>query len=167
MKKIFVIILLFLFSGSEAQAQSKEQVYAGIILHIMKYVEWPTYGPEMTVGIVNDPLLTKVLQNVCAGKKIHFKMVDIQKLEDLTAPRTEDVIFFPKKALETLNTDIVDQAIKKGILVITEQKDDPNVSSAINFVEIGGDLQIELYETYIDRCGLKVSEQLKRLAVIK
>ena len=159
-------MMLFLFVSKTSISQSKQQLYAGFILHIMKYVEWPEYGDNMTVGVVNDPELVRALQMASKGKKIHYKNVAVQKLDDVSNIQSVDVLYISKKAHRDL-PGMTQKAIAQKILVITENKSKEMSGIAINFFEENGRMRFELYESTISRIGIKVSEQLRKLAVLK
>ncbi len=163
-----LIVLILLISLKSAFSQSKEQVYAGIIFHIMKYVEWPnqTGLSEMSVGVLNDNQLTAALNKVAEGKRIVFKNIEIVKFADLANLKNTNVLFLPKKMTSSLG-DIVKHVNTKEILVISEKKTDTQVGAAINFVEEQGKMRFELYLNILAQTDLKVSEQLKRYAIIK
>lgn len=147
-------------------AQSQEQVYAGVILHIMKYVEWPAYEQSMTVGIVNNPSLVKALQRASSGKQVHYKNVDVKTVGDLSNMKNVDVLFFPKKALRSLSTEVVRKA-GQHVLVITDQSTHVGKEVSINFVQMDGSLKFELYADALAQQKLKVSSQLKKYAIEK
>ena len=55
----------------------------------------------------------------------------------------------------------------KNILVTSEKKKESQVGSTINFVEVQGKLKFELYLDMLGKSDLKVSEQLRRYAILK
>ncbi len=167
LKIIILLVFGFFMMKNSAQAQSKEQVYAGIILHIMKYVEWPEYESQMTVGVVNNQQLVKALQKASSGKKVHYKNVTITTVSDLKMDLNADVLFFSKSALSKLSPNIVEEAKKNDILVISEEAPESQSGQGINFTQKGGSLKLELFMATMNTVGLKVSEQLKKIATIK
>ncbi len=149
-----------------AHAQSKEQVYAGIILHIMKYVEWPEYESQMTVGVVNNQQLVRALQKASSGKKVHYKNVSITTVSDVKMDLNADVLFFSKSALSKLSPAIVDEVRKNEILVIGEDAPKTQSGLGINFTQKGGSLKLELFISTMTTIGFKVSDQLKKIATV-
>jgi hypothetical protein len=141
-------------------------VYAGVILHIMKYVEWPAYNGKMTIGVVNSPLLVKALQKAAVGKKVHFKNVSVQKVDNLANLGAVDVLFFSRKVLKGITPETL-KSSSKGVLLITEKDKTVGAKVAINFVEKNGNLRFEIYNTALKNQGFKVSDQLKKLAILR
>lgn len=166
MLRISIIICGLLLFSQAAFSQDKEEVYAGIILHIMKYVEWPEYNDaNMIIGVVNNNDLTNALNDATQGKQVHFKDVAVTKYTDLSKLDCH-VLFVPKK----MSGDIDDVETCTGsehILVITEEKSSSTKGAAINFYEESGNLKFEIYQGQMAECGLKVSEQLTKYAVVK
>ena len=160
----FVVVLLF--SVHLGFSQSKEQVYAGVIFHIMKYVEWPEAGNTMTVGVLNDNQLTAALNKVAAGKKIVFKNIEVVKFSDLSKLKNTNVLFVPQKMTADLG-DIANRVDASEVLVISEKKKEDQDGASINFIEQSGKLRFEVYEEVFTRTDLKMSEQLKKFAIIK
>lgn len=166
MKRLIIIAFLFL-SCFHSFSQSKDQVYAGIIIHIMKYVEWKTNdNKSIKIGIVNDSKLVGALNKIVKGKNIHFKNVEVAKLEDISKIEGVDVLFLSKKS-SNLCSKVSSTACDQNILVITEMKASNLICPSINFIEEQGKLKFEIYTSVTDKCGLMVSEQLKKYAIIK
>lgn len=168
-KRIYLLaVLLLMVSLQSGFSQSKEQVYAGIIFHIMKYVEWPAQADlsTMSVGVLNDNQLTVALNKVAEGKRIVFKNLEIVKFSDLANLKNTNVLFIPKKMTADLS-NIMKNVNTKDILVISEKKSKGEEGAAINFVEMRGKLRFELYQKVLAATDLKISEQLKRYAILK
>ena len=132
----------------------------------MKYVEWPEYDEDMTIGVVNNPSLVKALQKASAGKRIHFKDVTVLKFDDLSSMTEVDVLFFSKRVLKSLSKETIGSAGDRA-LIITEGGLKRYQGVAVNFVQINGRLQFELYDQALASQGFKVSDQLKKLAILK
>ena len=169
LKKCSIYFLLMLLcSFQSAYSQSKEQVYAGIIFHIMKYVEWPNQGEagKMSVGVLNDNQLTAALNKVANGKRLVFKNLEIVKFADLATLKNTNVLFVPQKMTSSLG-DIMNNVSTKDILVISEKKMQDEKGASINFIEQQGKMRFEVYLDILAQTDLKMSEQLKRYAILK
>lgn len=165
-KRLFIGFVLTVVSLT-GFGQDKEEVYAGIILHIMKYVEWPDYDEaKMEIGVVNNSELTKALNTASAGKKVHFKDVQVTRFVDIALVTDVHVLFIPKKQT-TQVSDIVGKSEDDNILVITEDKSTSVSGASINFFEDAGSLKFEIYSSQLAECGLQVSEQLTKYAIVK
>lgn len=150
--------------ANQSKAQSREQVYAGLVLHIMKYIEWPSYPEaQMTVGIINDQQLVDRLNALAKGRKVHFRSVSVKKLKDASSLGDIDVLFVPARSIGML-PKVTAKAASDNILVIAEKRSGPVKGVAISFEENKGKLEMNLYEGEIERARFKVSEQLKRVA---
>ena len=64
-------------------------------------------------------------------------------------------------------SNIMKNVNTKDILVISEKKSKGEEGAAINFVEVQGKLRFELYQKVLAATDLKISEQLKRYAILK
>ena len=159
---VFILIAQYTF------CQSREQVYSGIILHIMKYMEWPSVSDSsaMVVGVVNDAPLTIALNKAAFEKKIHFKNVEIVKYSDIKNIKNCQVLFIPKKVSGKI-PELIAFSKKENVLIITEEKPSGVSGASINFVEVKGKLTFELYVSTVNSIGLKISEQLTKYAIVK
>jgi len=166
MQRLLFIFIFFVVSQT-AIAQSKAEVYAGVLLHVIKYIEW-TGSPTniINIGIVNDPKLVDALNTIVKKKNIQFKNIGVTKLTGVDSTEGLSVLFLAKKNAH-LCTRINSFACSKKILVITEMKAKELLCPSINFFEDQGKLKFEIYTSVIDKCGLLVSDQLKRFAVLK
>ena len=163
----YILPFVLLLSFGNGFSQSKEQVYAGIILHIMKYVEWPSDKAKvMTVGVVNDAQLTAALNKASAGRKVHFKDIRIIKYSGVGNLNGCHILFLPRKSIGLIE-EIRTSATLKSIMIITEKKPAGTTGVCINFVELQGKLRFELYRATVKSTGLKVSEQLTKFAIVK
>ncbi len=166
MFRYFLIFFLF-FISQKANSQSKDQVYAGIILHIIKYVEWGESKNKLVkIGVVNDAKLVQSLNKILLGKNLQFKNIEVNKLDDVNSIDDISVLFLEKKSAK-LCSKISNLASDKNILVITEMKSPSVVCPSINFTEEQGKLKFEIYMAVAEKCGLMISEQLKKYAIIK
>jgi len=162
------MLVVFLFSIRFGYCQSKEQVYAGVIFHIMKYVEWPSQGAmnTMSVGVLNDNQLTVALNKVAEGKRVIFKNIEVVKFSDLANLKNTNILFVPQKMTADLG-EIINNVSTKEILVISEKKTKEQMGASINFIEEGGKMRFEVYVEVFAKTDLKMSEQLKKYAIIK
>lgn len=151
--------------GHSSSPQSQEQVDAGVILHIMKYVEWPAYKSQMTVGVVNNASLVRAVQKACFGKNIHFKNGQGSAFIYVAAGSKMDVLFFSKKVSKNISIERFRET--KGTLIVTEEYPKINSAVSVNFIQKNGSLQFELYNSALKNNGFKVSGQLKKLAFLK
>jgi len=134
----------------------------------MKYVEWPQQEqlPNITVGVLNDNQLTVALNKCAKGKRISFKDVKVLKFSELSMLKDCNVLFVPQKMTSNLK-EISSNISSKSILVISERKTTQQMGSTINFLEVKGKLKFELYLDMLSKTDLRISEQLKRYAILK
>lgn len=166
MYRNLIIYFLFLFT-KVVVSQNKDQVYAGVIMHIIKYVEWGNNESKLVkIGVVNDPGLVESLNKILKGKNLHFKNIQVNKLEDVNVIDDINVLFLEKRSTK-LCAKISNQACDKKILVITDMKASGVSCPSINFTEEQGKLKFEIYMSVVEKCGLMISEQLKKYAILK
>ncbi|MCU0359541.1 MAG: YfiR family protein [Bacteroidia bacterium] len=166
MQRLLFIFILTAIS-QKGIAQSKAEVYAGVLLHVVKYVEWTgSQNNVINIGIVNDPKLVDALNTIVKKKNIQFKNIGITQLNGVDTTGGLNVVFLAKKHTN-LCSKINSFACTKKILVITEMKAKEFVCPSINFFEDQGKLKFEIYTSVINKCGFLVSDQLKRFAVLK
>lgn len=135
------------------------------IYNFTKHVDWPeSGGSHLTIGIVNDPLLTEKLQQILKNKKIKDKLYEVQAIQSPEEAQKCQLIFIPAPQGYLLK-----QFIKwydtKAVLIVTEGFDMAAKGAAISIIENNGKLTFEVNEQSIYRSGLNVSKELIRLGV--
>ena len=163
MRKFFIFSLLFVSLSSSLYSQDRDQVYAGVIFHVIKYLAWPSYHKDyIKVGVVEDVRLTRMLNKVFKGKKVHFKALKAEDCMNFNDLSDYHVMFFSKKG-----ASLISKIVDNHVLTISELNEKMTANSVFNIIENKGKIELELYMKNLSKMNFQVSEQLKKIASIR
>ncbi len=166
MKKLKIIFVVLLFTGSFAKAQSNSMFKALFIYNFTKNIEWPvSYNPDnFVIGVFGNSEITEELDKISKKKKANNKTIVVQKFSSIDLVPQANIVFVPISKSGQLK-DILAKVKSKPILVITESPGLTQKGSCINFVLVKGDQKFEISKNNILSQGLKVSEELLLLGI--
>ncbi len=165
MKKVTLTIALILSVAISSFAQSQYKLYAGFIYHFTKYVQWPSGSGDFVVGYVGGADVAAGLQDIVGKTTASGRKIIIKKINTAAELSGVEVLFVSKTGSTQLAT-LKNIAQSNNTLIVSEGAGMGHKGSIINFVESGGKLIFELKESEATKHGLKVSGELKKLAVL-
>lgn len=164
---VVCFVMLFSFTSFQGSEDINEPtVKALFIYNFTKYVEWSKekYITRFVIGVYGSTPVINHLKQVCTGRKIKGKEIDVQLVSAIDEADKCDVLFIPK--CQNISMEKIKEAITdKEVLVITEENGMALKGSAINIVEVKDKFGFEINESAMKQTGLKASSQLLTLAV--
>lgn len=163
-KVVGVLSIVLLMLCSNLKGQQVEKFQTMYIFNISKYIEWPqsSIGNNYVIGVLSKKSkIIPELNKLASSKKLFNRTIQIEVYNSVSEIGTCNILFVPKS--EKVD-DIVDVALKKNILIITEKKGEIENGSAINFLLVNNKLYFEVDVKQINSCGLKMDNSLKTLA---
>ena len=167
-KSIIGILAIVLLSSATSLKPNDNYLYESIYIYqFTKYVEFDT-GKEvrpLVIGVLGNPKAADGLRKITDYANLHTKQFIVKHFASISEMDDCDILFLTR---DNTRKFLMVAAKLKGTstLFITE---DPKLSrrgSCINFIPEEGKLTFELSQKQIEQRGLKVSERLKRLAVL-
>lgn len=165
-----ILIATFLWisigTASFANTENPEsKIKTVFVFNFTKYIQWSNEGQEFIIGVVggDDETLT-AFRSMADQKSISSKKITIKEIDNTTDYASCNIIYIT----ESKSSKLVEVKSKnlKNILIVTEKAGMAEKGSGINFVKKDGKLRFELNEKEVEKCGLKVSSQLKGLAIL-
>ena len=137
------------------------------IYNFTKYVEWPAdyKTGDFVIGVLGKSQLNDYLEAMAKTKTVGSQPLKIKKYN---SPSTIDkchMLFIPVEQSDNLSS-VMTSLEGKPTLVITEKDGLGTKGSGINFVQVNGRWKFELNEAAVLAQNLKVSGELKRLAIL-
>lgn len=175
MKRKTACLLLFPFlllgySFDLIQTEVEEyEAKAAFMYNFTKFVEWEDNSLNNTttfnICILGDSPIVEPLNELAANKKINNKKINIMKYRDADEITTCHILFIPENtSSENIKRSI--QAVSvKNALIISEQKGDLDLGSAINFLIVNNKIKFEVNLNSLNRNNIKASSQLLKLAL--
>jgi hypothetical protein len=158
--------VVFLMSGIAGWAQSYK-MHSVFIFSFTRYVQWPeTYnGGDFEILVLGDSPIVEELKSMAQVKKVGDRTIKITKINSPAEIRKCNILFVPSGKSSQI-TEVLGKVTTQSILVVTEEPGLGAKGSNVNFITKDGKLAFELNQGAATKQGLKVSNELSRLAIL-
>lgn len=166
MKKTRLIALLLALSLLPAFAQNY-RMHSVFIYSFTRYVQWPdAYNQgDFEILVLGDSPILDELKAMAQAKKVGDRAIRVTRIASTAEIRKCNMLFVPVEKSDQI-VDVVNRVNTQSILIITEEKGLAAKGSDINFIVKDGKLAFELNQASVNKQGLKVSNELTRLAIL-
>lgn len=166
---ILMLIAGIQFSFTTAFAQSKDKVYAALLMNFARNVEWPrekTAG-DFIIGVVSHPSLASSLKSVAAQlKNIHDQPIVIKEFASASDAATCHILFISEGETRSSFSSLLTKLGATPTLLITEREGLAEKGSCINFLVIDEKLKFEVNMSSMEKRHLKPSADLVRFGIV-
>ncbi|MFN8437423.1 MAG: YfiR family protein [Cytophagales bacterium] len=164
--KIFLLSLLILTSKIDAQNQN--DIYAGLMFHFGKYVQWPAnmQSGDFVIGVQGNSPLKGKLETLAASKNINGRKIVIKKVASSSDLEGCHILFVPDNSIASI-AEYKSKIKANHVLLVTEGDGNLQKGSVFNFIEKDGKVRFEFSQSDADAHNLKVSSDLVKLAIVK
>lgn len=166
------MLLVVIITSSFIQIQKNEvEEYiakAAFIYNFTKFVEWESTTNASTsfvIGVVGDSPIYEALKDLAQNKKINNKKIEIVKYNSISDMNSCQILFVPESISPKTMKEFCMSPAAKNALVISEKKGSLENCSSINFLIIDNHIKFEISLTSLNKCNLKASSQLLKLAL--
>lgn len=166
MKKIGLIIIIFLISISVFSQNAKQKVM--FIYSFTKYISWPVGSNQgdFIIGIFGSPAISKELKIIAAKRKVGIRNIKVLDFSSLNSLQNCHIIYVAANKNADLSK-VIQKYKQQAVVVVADTPGAIQKGAAINFAFIGGKQKFELRKTNIEKNGLKVNSQLINLGIEK
>jgi YfiR/HmsC-like len=166
MKKTRSIALLVALSLAPAFAQNY-RMHSVFIYSFTRYVQWPdAYNQgDFEILVLGDSPILDELRAMAQAKKVGDRTIKVTKITSPAEIRKCNMLFVPMEKSDQID-NVIGKVNTQSILIVTEEKGLAAKGSDINFIVKDGKLAFELNQASMNRQGLKVSNELTRLAIL-
>ena len=166
MKKSHLLALLLVLSLLPAFAQNY-RMHSVFIYSFTRYVQWPAaYNQgDFEILVLGDSPILEELKAMAQAKKVGDRPIRVTKIASTAEIRKCNMLFVPVEKSDQI-VDVVNRVNTQSILIVTEEKGLAAKGSDINFIVKDGKLAFELNQASVNKQGLKVSNELTRLAIL-
>ena len=157
--------LILLPAHAQEGLRDERAVRAAYVFNLIKYVEWPSQGRELTIALIGDAETGGVMASMLDGRTSNGKNIHVvlspsdEALENcgvlyIAASRPEDIRY----ALERM----------KGRSVLTVGETDGFVRGGgmVALINTGDHIRIEVNLDAVQRAGIRISSRVLNLAII-
>ncbi len=160
MKRGLITLFTFFFVGGFCQEMSETKIQGLFLYHFTKYIEWPEKA-AITVGVIGDKAVYDEV-SLRFARNNAVNVVFYNKPEQAAPAELLYVGTLSSGDLEHLQARL-DRA---DVVYVSYRNGMAHKGSTINFVMKEGRMKFELNQQNIASSGVKVSSELKKLAIL-
>ncbi len=165
-----LMVIAFCLCHLPLQAQhsgNNYRVYAGLLYHFTKYVEWPSQRQQgdFVIGVYGDEEMLIAAQNLMKNRFISNQKISVKKITQEEDINSCHIIFVERNFSHKFKS-IQPKSQANHILIVTEGSNLAKKGAGINFVIQGDKLKFEMNKSAIESAGLKVSNELVKLSIL-
>lgn len=166
MKK-YVITLIFFSSIINSSLAQNYKMHTVFIFSFTRYIQWPAAynGGEFEIIVLGDSPIVDELKAMAQAKKVGDRSIKITRISSPEEIRKCNILFVPATQSSQIN-EVLTKVTTQSILVVTEEPGLGAKGSNVNFITRDGKLAFELNQGAATKQGLKVSNELSRLAIL-
>ncbi|MEM7549756.1 MAG: YfiR family protein [Bacteroidota bacterium] len=162
-----IFLFVFLFIISQLTYAQDYKFHSVFIYNFTRYIEWPdSYKvDDFVIGVLGKTQLMDQLDVMAKTRTVGNQKISIKRFNKPSDIGKCHMLFVPADKSSEL------EAIKESLnnsptLIITEQEGLGSEGSGINFIQVDGRWKFELNESAVVDHNLKVSSELKKLAIL-
>jgi preprotein translocase subunit Sec61beta len=147
------------------------QVKAAFIYNFAQFVEWPAAAfanedAPIVIATLGDDPFRGALDLVIQGKSIGKRSLVVRHFAAPEDVKNCHVLFVGAGSEDMLRT-VIAKDPARPVLTVGESLQFSNVGGVIRFYEEGNKLRFEIDPRVAEKCGLKISSKLLKLAKIR
>ena len=144
-----------------------QSVYANIIYHFTKYIDWPDSEKrgDFVIGVVGNTPLFDELKAAIATKTAGSQHIIVKKLT-ASMPSYDCQILFLSEGESWSLEKIAQRTEGAPVLLISEDKNAASRGACINFSIVSERLKLEINKNNIENRRLRIANELLRLGKI-
>ena len=162
----FLLALLLTLCVLPTVAQNYK-MHSVFVYSFTRYVIWPdayTTG-DFEITVLGDSPIIDELKTMAQTKKVGDRAIKITRISSPSEIKKCNILFV-SAGKTALIPEVMEKVNNQSILVISEESGAAQKGSNINFIVKDGKLAFELNQASVNRQGLKVSNELSRLAIL-
>jgi hypothetical protein len=142
-------------------------MHSVFIYSFTRYVQWPdAYNQgDFEILVLGDSPIIAELKALASAKKVGDRNIKVTKIKSPAEIKKCNMLFVPADHAAQI-TEVMDKVNSQSILIVTEEQGLGAKGSNINFIVKDGKLAFELNQATVTKQGLKVSNELTRLAIL-
>ena len=137
------------------------------IFSFTRYIQWPdNYNAgDFEILVMGDSPIVDELKSMAQAKKVGDRAIKVTRINAPSEIRKCNILFIPASKSGQI-TEVMGKVTSQSILVVTEEPGLGAKGSNVNFIIKDGKLAFELNQGAASKQGLKISNELSRLAIL-
>lgn len=159
-----IIFITFLVIPITSVAQ-EENIISLSIYNFTRYIDWPaTQSSEFIIDIIGHKSVYDKLKEMTQGRKIGTLNITLRYLESVNQITQSQILFVGFWQSKDL-AKAIEKVGYASTLIITEKEGLIDAGAGINFIIRNNVIKFEIKKANIVKYGLKVGDELERLAL--
>lgn len=166
MKRYLLVIVFLVFNTVGGIAQNYK-MHTVFIFSFTRYIQWPdNYNAgDFEILVMGDSPIVDELKSMAQAKKVGDRAIKVTRINAPSEIRKCNILFIPASKSGQI-TEVMGKVTSQSILVVTEEPGLGAKGSNVNFIIKDGKLAFELNQGAASKQGLKISNELSRLAIL-
>lgn len=161
--------LLFACSCASAASVSEQQLKSAFLYNFTKFVEWPpesfaSPGDPIVIGLLGDESMFAEISAIVGNRQVNGRPLLVRQISVIADARLTHVLFIPA-AEQRRFTQMKAKIADRPVLTVGETEQCVEAGNSICFIQQDDKLRFEINIDTAQRCGLKISAQLQKLAL--
>jgi hypothetical protein len=165
--KRYLLVVIFCVSIVNCGLAQNYKMHTVFIFSFTRYIQWPDAynGGDFEIIVMGESPIVEELKAMAQVKKVGDRSIKITRINSPSEIRKCNILFIPG-AQSSQISEILTKVTTQSILVVTEEPGLGAKGSNVNFITRDGKLAFELNQAAASKQGLKVSNELSRLAIL-
>jgi hypothetical protein len=161
-----VVGLMLIFVAFASAQDANYKLHAGLLYHFTKHIEWPTskQNGDFVIGVLGNTTLIEAVEEMSKNRTVGNQRITVVQVKSADDANRCHIIYVQR--FQNTQFNAFHPKAKSGhVLLITESEEGGKRGAGINFITIDEKLKFELNRSAIENSGLKVSNELVKLAI--
>jgi len=152
---------------NQSNTISVQNLKAVFIYNFTKYVSWSNNDTSHTfnISVIGESDIAFPLEEIAKKRKVGDREIKIYRPKDINSITQSHILFISSSESDSLS-HILSVINQSNTLTVGDSDGFAKMGVGINFIFKNGKIGFELNQKAIDRVGLSVSSQLKKLAIL-
>lgn len=166
MKRYLLVVVFSAFTTLHGLAQNYK-MHTVFIFSFTRYIQWPEAynGGDFEILVLGDSPIIEELRAMAQAKKVGDRTIKVTKINSPSEIRKCNILYIPAVQSPQIS-EVLEKVATRSILIVTEEPGLGAKGSNVNFITKEGKLAFELNQNAASKQGLKISNELSRLAIL-
>ncbi len=144
---------------------SAYRYHAVFIYNFTRHIEWPAQAGPFVIGVLGRTPVQAELEKLSSNRQVKGRPIEVRHFRSIADVSACQIIYLPPQESKHFGA-LRAKVAKQNTLLITEKPGLALEGSGINFVQEAQRWKFELHEGHLREAGLRVSSELKKLAIL-
>ena len=166
MKKVFLLVILFVSFQFYTLSAQEEKYICLFIYNFTKHFDWPdeVKSGDFIIQVLGHKSVYSQLKEFTSTKKVGNQNIVVRGITDISEIARCHIMFVGHWQSRLLD-DILDKIGNHPTLIVTEKEGLLELGSAINFIVMEGTIKFEFKKSNASKHNLKFDPQIIQMAV--